>query len=388
MTLLTGGQDRHYVYGLATALAARGVAVEVVGSAAEDGPEMHTTAGIRFLELYGRAMRPGPLGRVRRVLGTYARLMGYLLRARPRVVHILWDYKLPFVDRVLMPLLLAARGRRLAFTAHNVNAARRDGCDSWWNRATLRLQYRRMDRIFVHTEKMREELVAEFGVEPARIVEIPYGVNNAVRDSELTGAEARRRLELEPGDQVLVFFGAIKPYKGLDLLVEAFERVAPKHAALRLVIAGERKQGWEECWDPLDERIEKSAVRGQYRRHIRFIPDDAIELYLKAADLAVLPYTEIFQSGVLFLAYAFGLPVLVSDVGSLREHVVEGETGLVCRPNDAGELAQSIESYFASPLYRELERRRPEIRRYFAERHSWDAVAERTDGAYAQMTGA
>ncbi len=117
---------------------------------------------------------------------------------------------------------------------------------------------------------------------------------------------------------------------------------------------------------------------------MEFIPDEDVELYFKAADIAVLPYTHIFQSGVLFLAYSFGLPVIVTDVGSLREDVVEGETGFVCRPADPLDLAHAIERYFASGIYLDLDRTRERIRKYAKTQHSWDAVGEITRNAYAK----
>ena len=103
----------------------------------------------------------------------------------------------------------------------------------------------------------------------------------------------------------------------------------------------------------------------------QFIRDEDIEVYFKAADVAVLPYTYIFQSGVLFLAYGFGVPVIATDVGSLREDVVDGRTGFVCAPRDATALAAAIEQYFSSDFYRNLEERRHQIRHVVSEEHAW-----------------
>ena len=110
-------------------------------------------------------------------------------------------------------------------------------------------------------------------------------------------------------------------------------------------------------------------------------------MYLKAADVLVLPYKEIFQSGVLFLAYAFGLPVVATDVGSFREEIVEGRTGFLCQPGDAADMARSIETYFASDLFANLNDRRLEIKDYANASHSWHAVADLTCNVYAKMLG-
>jgi glycosyltransferase involved in cell wall biosynthesis len=120
---------------------------------------------------------------------------------------------------------------------------------------------------------------------------------------------------------------------------------------------------------------------------MQFIPDDEVEVYLKGADVLVLPYKEIFQSGVLFLAYAFGLPVVATDVGSFREEIIEGATGFLCDPRDPAEMARAIETYFASDLFKNLDVRRGEIKDYANATHSWHTVADLTCSAYAKMLG-
>jgi glycosyltransferase involved in cell wall biosynthesis len=112
-----------------------------------------------------------------------------------------------------------------------------------------------------------------------------------------------------------------------------------------------------------------------------------MEQYFKAADVSVLPYTHIFQSGVLFLGYSFGLPVIAADVGCLREDIIEGKTGFVFTPKDANDLAKKIERYFESDLFKNLTRRRQEIQDYARARHSWNIVGELTRNVYAEMLG-
>ena len=107
--------------------------------------------------------------------------------------------------------------------------------------------------------------------------------------------------------------------------------------------------------------------------------------YFKAADVLVLPYRHIYQSGVLFLGYSFGLPVIAADVGSLQDEIVEGKTGFVFRPEDPDDLAKTIERYFASDLYANLRSRRQEIRQFAMESHSWDVVGQQTVSVYANL---
>ena len=116
------------------------------------------------------------------------------------------------------------------------------------------------------------------------------------------------------------------------------------------------------------------------------MPDAETEIYFKAADVLALPYTHIYQSGVLFLGYNFGLPVIASNVGTLKEDIVEGRTGLVCQPENAKDLALCITNYFSGPIFRELPARREEIRTIAHQQHSWSEVARITCEIYQACT--
>jgi D-inositol-3-phosphate glycosyltransferase len=116
-----------------------------------------------------------------------------------------------------------------------------------------------------------------------------------------------------------------------------------------------------------------------------FIPDSEIEVYCKAADAMVLPYRHIYQSGVLFMAQSFGLPVLASDVGSFREEIIEGRTGFIFSPQDPEDLMRTVKEYFGSDLYVNLCDHRPKIVSYVAGRHSWSHVGQMTRRVYAGL---
>ena len=116
-----------------------------------------------------------------------------------------------------------------------------------------------------------------------------------------------------------------------------------------------------------------------------FIPDEETELYFKAADVLVLPYRRIDQSGVIFLGYGFGVPVLAADVGSLKDDIVEGKTGFLFRPEDPIDLAKTIVRYFESKLFANLSTRRQDIRDYVKRQHSWDIAGRATMGVYRSL---
>lgn len=384
--LLTGCQDRPYAFGLSMALASKSVSLDVIGNEEVDSPEMHSLPNLRFLNLRAsRRRKVNPLKKTSQLLAYYGRLIRYAARKRPEILHILWNNKFESFDRTILMRYYRMQGKKIALTVHNVNQARRDGKDSALNRLTLRSQYRLCDHIFVHTQKMKTELLQEFGVTEKRVTVIPFGINNSVPQTDLTRDRARRRLGIAENEKTILFFGRLRPYKGLEHLLAAFEQLTQRGSDYRLIIGSEPKKDSEEYAHKMREMI--SRVDGQKRilSRIEFIPDADIEQYFKASDVLVLPYKEIFQSGVMFLAYSFGLPVVAANVGSFSEEIVEGRTGFLCNPDDSHDLVRSIERYFASDLYRNLENRRDDIKEYAHAQHSWDVVADMTVNVYAGL---
>ena len=382
VALLTGGGDRPYALGLAGSLIDAGVAFDFIGSDFLESDDLRLSPLVRFLNLRGDASPEAALfTKALRVARYYARLMRYAATAEPRIFHILWNNKLESFDRTLLLLYYRLLGKRIVHTVHNVNAAQRDGHDNAFNRLTLRIQYHLVHHLFVHTESMKRQLQDEFGVPAKRISVIPFGINSTVPVTALTGPEARTRIGLGPSAQCILFFGNIAPYKGLSFLVEALAIVLRKLPNCCLVIAG-RPKGSEAYWEEVRSRIAVLGLGDRVIERIEYVPDEETEIYFKAADVLALPYAHVFQSGVLFLGYNFGLPAIASDIASFREDVVEGESGFVCAPRDAPALAAAVERYFGSDLYRCLAQRRESIRQYACQKYSWSSVAAITLGVY------
>jgi D-inositol-3-phosphate glycosyltransferase len=385
IALLTGGGDKPYALGMAAALSSVGIHVDFIGSDDLNVPELLNDPLVDFLNLRGD-QRPeaSPLTKARRVLRYYVRLIGYAAKARPKLFHILWNNKFQLFDRTLLMLYYRLLGKKIVFTAHNVNAGRRDLNDSWLNRLSLKIQYELCDHILVHTYPMKRELVADFRIPEEKLSVIPFGINNTVPNTSLSSAQAKRQLGVDIRDKTLLFFGNIAPYKGLEYLVAAFAELLKKDRAYRLLIVGAPK-GSRDYWNQIRQTIARSSVDDRVISKIEYVPDEATELYFKAADVSVLPYTHVFQSGVLFLGYSFGLPAIAGDVGNLKEEIVEGETGFVFKPRDSSDLANTIKRYFVSELFRELENRRPKIKEYANERYSWSKVVAITKTVYSNL---
>ena len=182
--------------------------------------------------------------------------------------------------------------------------------------------------------------------------------------------EACRHLHIDANENYLLFFGLIRAYKGLDILLDAWSRV--RHDGLRLIVAGEFYDDREKYEQALH------ALGGSVILHDRFIPDDEVRYYFSAADAVVLPYRSATQSGVTQIAYNFCTPMIVTDVGGLAEIVPDDKVGYVCKPTAEG-VANAIEElYEGDNLARFADNIVQERRRF-----SWRAMCDKLLEAYA-----
>jgi D-inositol-3-phosphate glycosyltransferase len=381
--LMTACRDRHYAVSLAMALASEDVHVDVVAGDDIDSPELHTAPGLRFLN-FRRKMKGNKVEKLLELLLYYAKVIRYSAQPGPSILHILWNNKLEVFDRTILMSYYKMLGKKIALTAHNVNQAKRDSNDSWFNRATLKFQYRLCDHIFVHTQKMKDELCQGFGVNEDAVTVIRHPINDLLPATGMTQREAKHALGVEETEKAILFFGKIRRYKGVEQLLAAFELLQDKdQEQYRLIIAGEPNE--EAYVQEIQQVVKQRFTGGRVILRLEFIPDDKVEIYFKGADVMVLPYKEIFQSGVLLVGYTFGLPVIATDVGSFREDIIEGRTGFLCKPGDPADLARSIETYFESDLFRNLIIRRQELKSFAHTNFSWRTAAELTRKAYSEM---
>ena len=385
VALLTGGGDKPYALGVAAALTSQGIFVDFIGSDELSVPALLNNSRVTFLNLRGNQRADAsPFLKAWRVLKYYIHLISYATTARPKLFHLLWNNKFELFDRTLLMLYYRLLGKKITLTVHNVNARKRDSNDSFLNRLSLRLQYNFCDHIFVHTERMRSELVSDFRIPMSKVSVIPFGINNTIPNTALSTREAKRQTGVDSGDKTVLFFGNITPYKGLECLISACGVLLTKDRSYRLIIAG-RPKGSETYWKEVQQAIARGGFRDRIIQRIEYIPDELTELYFKAADVLILPYTHVFQSGVLFLGYSFGLPAIAADVGALKEEIIEGETGFIFKPRDSVDLARKIENYFNSELFGDIENRRRQIREHANERYSWDKVAAITMTVYSNL---
>jgi glycosyltransferase involved in cell wall biosynthesis len=181
-------------------------------------------------------------------------------------------------------------------------------------------------------------------VAPTRIRRVNHPVYDCY-PSNLTREEARKKLGIkEP--HVLLFFGFIKPYKGLVDLLDAFPEIHKQLEGVRLLVVGEvygERQEYE-------QRMAKSPLKEAVTWIDHYVPNEEVGIYFRAADVAVLPYRSASQSGIIQIAYAHGLPVITTRVGGLPEVVDEGKSGLMVPPQNPHALAESCVRFLKEGL--------------------------------------
>jgi glycosyltransferase involved in cell wall biosynthesis len=353
-----------YDHSLCAALACRGNDIELVTSRFRHG-SVPDPVGYRRSELFYRVGAASPIAKGFQHPLDMLRLARRLRRHRPAVVHFQW-LPLPEVDRSL----LRAFPRPLVFTAHDLlprgRAPRR-------RRAAAQL-FDVVDAVVVHSESGRGRLVSGLGVPESKVVVIPHGSFDY-----LAGLDGGARMDPAVGDlngrKVVLCFGLIRPYKGIDLLIEAFAATPPEAV---LLVVGRTMMPLE----PLRRRARELGISERVRFVPRFLPEDEIPPYFRRADIVVLPYREAEQSGVLFTALAFARPIVVTAVGGFVEVAERGAAALV-RPGDASALATTI----AGLLDDEAARTRlaEGARRAAAGPYSWDRAAELTETLYRSL---
>jgi D-inositol-3-phosphate glycosyltransferase len=276
VAVLTGGQDPHYAHGLLRALLAQGVCVAFIAGDELTHCQDGKVSGLEFYNFVGsQDPNDGLIAKVWRVLRYYWHVVIFAARTDARVFHILWVRRFPYAERTLLNACFKLLGKKLVFTAHNVDDESRDGRKaSLVNEASLRFQYRVADHIFVHTQRMKRQLLDGFGVSGEKVSVVPFGLNDIIPASSVNQSAARQRLELKLDERVLLFFGQIAPYKGVEDLLRALAILAREDGRFSVVLAGRVKESCEAYWATLERLIKELHLSKYVRTQIRYIPDE------------------------------------------------------------------------------------------------------------------
>jgi glycosyltransferase involved in cell wall biosynthesis len=355
-----------YDRSLCAALARRGADVELVTSRFAHGtvPEADGyRVSEKFQRRFGASHTGGPARRALRGAEHFADMIRYRRDTGDAdVVHYQW-LPLPMLDARLLPPV-----RPRVMTAHGVL---RDEAFQRRLARGLRDLLHRMDAVVALSEHGSRRLRDDVGLEPGRVRTIPHGAfdyltklpDEVPLPDELAAVEG----------PVILCFGLIRPYKGVDVLLDAFRAV---EGAELWIVGRPLGVSLDQLW-PLAER-----APGRVRFVPRFVADRELPAYFRRADLVVLPHRDAEQSGVLFAALAFGNAIVMSDVGGFAEVAAHG-AGRLVPPGDPDALAAAIGELLGDPAARD--RLAAAARAAAAGPYSWDTVADQTLALYRDL---
>jgi len=300
-------------------------------------------------------------------------LLRRIRHEKPDILHVQWT-AIPLIDQVLFQ---ASRTMtvRLVYTVHNVLPHEKHLWHGW----VYRKLYVSADRLIVHSYAAARWLCQELGLLPVRIAVIPQG-NLSDFAEPVPKQQAQHMLGLN-NRAVLLFFGIIRPYKGLQYLLLALPRVREVIPNVHLLVVGHVHRNCD--LNRYRDLIERLGLWDMVSLYTAFMPHKQLGLYFGAADVVVLPYLETTDSAVIPTAYTFGRPVVTTWTGGLPEVVEEGRSGRLVPPGDCVALADALIDMLSDPV------RIAEMgayARHLAEtRHAWPAIARATMELYQEV---
>ena len=244
--------------------------------------------------------------------------------------------------------------------------------------------YQIPDKIIVHSENDKREIVCKFQVDLDKVSVIPHGSYDLFyRDKNITKDVAKQKLGIPDGKKVILFFGLIRRYKGLEYLVYAFQRIKEELDSTVLFIVGSIYDENSEDFKFYSDLIDLISHDDDVIRVNEYVPFEKINSYFLASDLVVLPYIKTYTSGVLLAAYAAGRPVIVTDTGALSEVVDVGKSGFIVPPKDINALACAIIKTLSDPD--QMEKMGNYAKHLSKTVYSWDNIALKTINVYQSL---
>jgi glycosyltransferase involved in cell wall biosynthesis len=302
--------------------------------------------------------------------------IGWIMEAlacKASILHAQW-WSLPLAPIFFcMCVFFKFRRKPIVFTIHNVLPHERSPVYL----AISKLLFSFSDHFIVHSKLNKQQLIKHYGTDPSKISLIPHGPLNLLVNANSAPEVIRTELGLKRGDKVILLFGAIRPYKGVETSIRAFAQVAKKIPDARLMIVG---KPWQ-CWMPYEEMILQYGIKNKVVTRLGYIPSGEVYRYFMACDLVILPYHHFdSQSGVGGTAISFRKPMIVTQTGGLPDLVLDSRA--IIPPNDPVALANSIIRCLEEPgLLMKLSQDAEII----AERLSWEGIAKKTIQVYEEL---
>lgn len=351
-----------YTYPLANGLVHAGMNVNL----AIDGKKEDENCTCKKYRLFNTDEKNiGKLKKLTNYIGAYKAIDNLLSKGEYDILHTEW-YTLSPVDYHYLSKFKKKYGIRYVATVHDILPFNQKKYDMKYHKKLYDLA----DAIILQAPGNVQRFNSLFPEDKNKVHMIPHG--HMLDYVELTDKDkSREKLSIPKDKTVFLFFGQIKKVKGVDVLLKAFLKLLKKNKNVYLVIAG---SVWKADFSECQDIINNNNFENNLRTDIRYIPDDEVKYYYSAADVCVLPYTDVYQSGVIQLAYGYQRPVVSSDLPAFTQFVKEGQTGFVSKAGNVDSLADAMERAANSNNLIEIGKAGYEL---VKKTLNWDDLAER-----------
>ena len=292
-------------------------------------------------------------------------------KQKPDLVIVQWWH--PYFSPCYTGILRRLLQTKVICVCHNVFPHERFPLDRFLTKRVLK----KGNGFIVHSEQDASDLLSVCPGASFRQTVLP--TYDAFRFAEMGREEARSVLGIAEDARVLLFFGLVRKYKGLQYLLRAMPAIRNEMKDVKLLIVGDFGGDKDEYLSMIDQLEISSSVE----IFDGYMPDKEVQKFFAASDLVVLPYVSATQSAVVQIAYGLERPVLVTKVGGLPEVVSHGKTGYVVSPEDAEAIAEAVSDFYQNERAADFETNV----RLEAEKYSWKRMRETIENLYQEMCG-
>jgi len=293
----------------------------------------------------------------------HLKLIMFVVKNKRSNVHIIGLFRYPVLMGIIECIILRAFSKKLIITVHNLLP---HDSHTFKNELIYKIIYKIPNYLIVHTEKMKNSLVNYYDVNESKVFTMHHGLNEVMQAPKNDKRECRVDLGIPEDKIVLLLFGKIAPYKGIDTFLKTFELLDENYFC---VIAGKVGASYGEAYSKhIDQLVNKNKNSHRIIFKNEFIDDQLVPLYFQASDMLVLPYKNIDQSGVLLLALTMGVPIIAFNVGSFSEYISEESGVIVDEKNNAG-LLKAIKKF-------DLSKYDKVVIKSLAKKYNWEEVTK------------
>lgn len=387
ISILYSGHQFDYLFGLLTALnCLKEYNFEVIDAIRineEKYPKLNSN--IKIFQFIDKRKQKNHLSNLFNICFYYLYLFKYILTTDSKIFHIEWlNYKSARFEELFIPFLIKLRGKKILYKVHDVSTDLL--LSSFESEIKLNLPitkkkfYSNISKFIVHNNYTKKILTSN-NVSKNKISVINHGINNSINFEGFSKLDARLRLSLKENEFCILFFGSIAPYKNLENLILSIKKINNNRTnKLKLIIAGKFKDNQLNYSKKINSLIKSNS--NFIISQIRYIKSDEVEYFFKACDVLILPYRFIFQSGLVFLAMRFNLPIIAKNVGGLSCDIVENKTGFLYQTDE--DLGKAIIDYQSSNLYINTDYRNSCFVKHKKE-YSWEKISKLLDFEYKKL---